>query len=88
MSKTAFSRNVYRIVQNIPAGEMLTYKQVAERADNPRAAQAVGQLMKTNTRADVPCHRVVKSDGTLGGYNHEQGTQEKERRLREERDRS
>jgi len=80
----SFKRRVYKVVKRIPEGETLTYKQVAERAGSPKAARAVGQLMKKNTRADVPCHRVVKSNGSLGGYNHERGTEEKERRLREE----
>jgi len=81
---SSFKERVYEVVKQIPKGETLTYKQVAERAGNSKAAQAVGQLMRNNTRADVPCHRVVKSDGSLGGYNHERGTEEKERRLREE----
>ncbi|MFB6225627.1 MAG: MGMT family protein, partial [Candidatus Paceibacteria bacterium] len=71
--------------KQIPAGETLTYKQVAERAGNPKAAQAVGQLMKRNTRTDVPCHRVIRSDGSLGGYNHPEGTKKKERRLEKEK---
>jgi len=81
MSSRSFSEKVYKVVKQIPEGEMLTYKHVAERAGNPKAAQAVGQLMKRNTRTDVPCHRVVRSDGTLGGYNHPKGTKEKKRRL-------
>lgn len=48
---------------------MLTYKQVAIKAGSPRAYRAVGNILHSNCNPTVPCHRVVKSDGTLGGYN-------------------
>lgn len=47
----------------------MSYKQVAERAGNPKAARVVGTIMKKNYRSDIPCHRVIKSDGTPGKYN-------------------
>lgn len=64
-----FSKKVYAVVRRIPRGKTLSYKQVATRAGNPRAARAVGTLMAKNYDPKVPCHRVVKSDGTVGGYN-------------------
>jgi O-6-methylguanine DNA methyltransferase len=64
-----FSKKVYAVVATIPKGKTLTYKQVAKRAGNPRAARAVGVLMAKNYDPKVPCHRVIRSDGTLGGYN-------------------
>ncbi|MDO8548515.1 MAG: MGMT family protein [bacterium] len=47
----------------------MTYKQVAAKAGNPFAARAVGMLMSKNYNKKIPCHRVVRSDGKLGGYN-------------------
>lgn len=47
----------------------MTYKQVAELAGSPRAYRAVGAIMKANYRPDIPCHRVVRSDGKVGDYN-------------------
>jgi len=66
---TNFRQAVYSIVKKIPKGETLTYKQVAEKIGNPRACRAVGQALKKNYSPDIPCHRVIKSDGKLGGYN-------------------
>ena len=64
-----FKQKVLEIVKNIPKGKTKTYKQVATLAGNPKAARAVGGILKTNYSPDIPCHRVVKSDGSLGGYN-------------------
>ena len=64
-----FSSRVYAVVAKIPRGRVLTYKQVAAKAGNPRAARAVGTLMAQNYDPKIPCHRVVRSDGTLGNYN-------------------
>ena len=47
----------------------MSYKEVARRAGNPNAARAVGMVMAHNYDPSVPCHRVVHSDGRLGGYN-------------------
>jgi O-6-methylguanine DNA methyltransferase len=66
---SGFSKKVYKIVKKIPKGEVLTYKQVAKRAGNPRAARAVGNILNKNHNQDIPCHRVIRSDGWLGGYN-------------------
>ncbi len=56
------------IVKRIPAGRVATYGDVAVRAGRPRAARAVGNIMRGCTRRDVPCHRVVAAGGRLGGY--------------------
>lgn len=77
-----FSAKVLAVVRKIPRGRVLTYGEVARRAGAPRGAQAVGQVLKRNHDPAVPCHRVVRSDGCLGGYNR--GPRTKERRLREE----
>lgn len=65
----SFRDAVFAVVAVIPAGTVLTYKEVAIRAGNPLAARAVGSILKTNFNPAIPCHRVVRSDGTLGGYN-------------------
>jgi methylated-DNA-[protein]-cysteine S-methyltransferase len=64
-----FAERVRVIVRAIPKGKTLTYREVATKAGNPRAARAVGAVMRANYDPTVPCHRVVKSDGTLGNYN-------------------
>jgi O-6-methylguanine DNA methyltransferase len=65
----SFTERVRGIVAKIPAGKTLTYKEVATRAGNPRAARAVGAIMRKNYDPAIPCHRVIKSDGSMGGYN-------------------
>lgn len=47
----------------------MTYKEVAIRAGNPKASRAVGMILSRNTDLAIPCHRVIRSDGRLGGYN-------------------
>jgi methylated-DNA-[protein]-cysteine S-methyltransferase len=64
----SFSDNVRDIVRKIPKGKTMTYKEVAARAGNPKAARAVGAVMRTNYDPSIPCHRVIASDGSMGGY--------------------
>jgi O-6-methylguanine DNA methyltransferase len=64
-----FKEKVFAVVKTIPAGKTLTYKQVAILAGKPRAARAVGAALATNYDPAIPCHRVIKSDGSLAGYN-------------------
>jgi O-6-methylguanine DNA methyltransferase len=66
---TPFAKEVYKVVMAIPLGEVRTYKWVATKAKRPRAAQAVGQILKRNPYPlIIPCHRVINSDNRLGGY--------------------
>ena len=65
----SFRERVLAEVRKIPSGSTRTYKEVAALSGNPRAARAVGAILKTNFDSDIPCHRVVKSDTSLGGYN-------------------
>lgn len=66
---TAFQKRVYLALLDIPCGATITYGELARRIDC-RSAQAVGQALKRNPFApEVPCHRVVAADGSLGGYN-------------------
>ena len=66
---TNFAKRVYAVVRKIPRGKVLTYKQVAIKAGKPRASRAVGILMSKNYNPKIPCHRVIRSDGGMGGYN-------------------
>ena len=80
---TSFAERVYAVVSTIPSGEVRTYRWVAEKAGKPRAYRAVGQILKRNPNlGKVPCHRVIRSDGKLGGYVR--GTAEKISKLRAE----
>lgn len=69
MSNSSFKDRVLKVVSEIPKGETLTYKEVAILAGHPGAYRAVGSLMKRNFDASIPCHRVVRSDKTVGQYN-------------------
>lgn len=81
--KASFTEKVYAVVAGIPRGKTLTYKEVARRAGRPNAYRAVGNIMHRNPDMQrVPCHRVVRSDGTPGGYAH--GTAKKIAILRKE----
>lgn len=65
---TDFATRVLMVVRRIPAGRVATYGDVAAAAGRPRAARAVGNVMRGCKRPDVPCHRVVAAAGKLGGY--------------------
>lgn len=69
MVGTAFQHSVWQILLKIPAGEVLSYGEVARRIGSPKAARAVGTACGANPiPLLVPCHRVVASDGSLGGF--------------------
>ena len=69
MLTSNFKAKVQTIVTQIPQGSVMTYKQVASKAGNPKAARAVANIMAANYDPHIPCHRVIRSDGQLGGYN-------------------
>lgn len=77
-----FTERVHEEVRKIPKGRTVTYTEIAARAGSPGAARAVGSVLRKNFNPDIPCHRVIRSDGSLGRYNR--GDTEKERILREE----
>ena len=68
MPSSDFTRRVLTVVRRIPSGRVATYGDVAAMAGRPRAARAVGNIMKTCGLRDVPCHRVIAAGGALGGY--------------------
>lgn len=74
-----FTSAVKDVVKKIPKGDTMSYGAVAKKAGNPKAARAVANIMAKNFDADVPCHRVIRSDGNLGGYNR--GGEEAKRSL-------
>jgi O-6-methylguanine DNA methyltransferase len=76
LRKESFKEIVLRIVRDIPRGKTLSYGEVAKRAGSPGAARAVGLIMAGNTDTDVPCHRVIRADGKIGGYNGLRGGKE------------
>jgi methylated-DNA-[protein]-cysteine S-methyltransferase len=82
--QTTFTRRVLKAAMEIPWGETRSYSWVARRIGEPGAARAVGQALGRNpVPLMIPCHRVIKEDGSLGGFG--QGTDWKERLLELER---
>lgn len=77
-----FKQKVFKIVKKIPRGKVLTYKEVAEKAGKPRAWRAVGNILAKNKNPTIPCHRVIRSDGEIGGYN--KGRRKKRELLKKE----
>ena len=77
-----FSEKVLSVVRRIPKGKVLTYKEVARRAGSSKAVRSVGSILKKNYNTDIPCHRVIKSDGRPGQYNR--GSLNKIRLLKKE----
>jgi O-6-methylguanine DNA methyltransferase len=68
MPVSDFTSRVLAVVRRIPPGRVATYGDVAALAGKPRAARAVGNIMRECRRVDVPCHRVIGAGGLLGGY--------------------
>jgi len=83
MEKNDFKDKVLKITANIPAGKTLSYKEVAILAGNPKACRMVGNILSKNYDPDIPCHRVIRSDGKTGGYNR--GRKKKIKLLAEEK---
>ncbi|MFH0891117.1 MAG: MGMT family protein [Candidatus Liptonbacteria bacterium] len=67
--QSQFCLRVYRATRKIPRGKVATYAQIARAIGHPRACRAVGNILNKNKNTkNIPCHRVVRSDGTPGGY--------------------
>ena len=70
MSMTnSFTQRVLHVVKSIASGKTMSYQQVAELAGNPKAYRAVGNILSKNYNAEIPCHRVIRSNGNFGNYN-------------------
>lgn len=89
MTKKSFSEKVISVVSHIKRGKTLTYREVAQRAGNEKAARAVGNILnkyyfncRRGGKKIIPCHRVIRSDGKIGGYAN--GKIEKIRLLKKE----
>jgi len=67
-AQSNFATRVLNLVRRIPPGRVATYGDIARLAGHPGAARAVGNIMRTARRPDVPYHRVIAAGGRLGGY--------------------
>lgn len=83
MQGTAFQKEVWRMIADIPRGRITTYASIAAAIGRPRALRAVGTAVGKNPYAPrVPCHRVVRADGSVGSYAY--GVKRKKELLRSE----
>jgi len=82
---TKFQVKVWKYLKTIPKGKVKTYKQVAIGINNPKSARAVANACAANPYApNIPCHRVIRSDGRLGGYSGSGGVKTKKSLLKKE----
>ncbi len=82
---TAFERRVWSELTKIPKGKTITYKELAKRVGKPLAVRAVGNAVGKNPLIEtIPCHRVIRSDGKLGGYSGKGGVKRKLELLKKE----
>ena len=82
---TNFQKMVWTELKKIPFGETRTYKEIAVAIGKPKAARAVANACGKNPYPIIiPCHRVVRSDGTIGGFTGDGGIEKKRQLLRQE----
>jgi len=82
---TKFQIKVWKYLIKIPKGKVKTYKQVAIGINRPKSARAVANACGKNPYAPkVPCHRVIRSDGSLGGFSAPGGAKAKKKLLKKE----
>ena len=82
---TEFQINVWEEIKKIPKGETKTYKDIALALKKPKSSRAVANACGKNPLLiEIPCHRVIRSDGQLGGYSGKGGINQKRKLLREE----
>lgn len=67
--KYSFKEKVFRAVRRVSKGRTATYKEIAQEAGKPKAWRAIGNILNKNFDPKIPCHRVIRSDGKIGGYN-------------------
>ena len=86
LSGTPFQLKVWNYLKKIPKGKVRTYLEVAKSIGKPKAFRAVANAIGKNPYPPkIPCHRVIKSDGSLGGYSGKGGINEKRRLLKLEK---
>ncbi len=79
---TKFQVKVWKYLKNIPKGKVVSYLDVAKAIKNPKAVRAVANAIAKNPYApEIPCHRVIRSDGSLGGYSARGGIKKKKKLL-------
>ena len=84
-SGTNFQKKVWNEIKKIPKGRTISYKQIAIAIGHPKAARAVANACGKNPNPIItPCHRVIASDGTIGGYSAEGGVNTKRALLAKE----
>ena len=82
---TKFQQRVWKFLKTIPKGKVKTYKEVAIGINKPKAVRAVANACGRNPYAPkIPCHRVIRSDGKLGGYSAPGGLKTKKKLLKKE----
>ena len=82
---TKFENKVWNSISKIPRGEVRTYKELAIQINRPKSARAVANACGKNPYpVKIPCHRVIRSDGKLGGYSSKGGTKTKKKLLKNE----
>jgi methylated-DNA-[protein]-cysteine S-methyltransferase len=82
---TEFQKSIWREIKKIKKGEVLTYKELAVKIGKPKAYRAVANAVGKNPYPiKIPCHRVIRSDGKIGGYSGIGGIKRKKELLREE----
>ena len=83
---TKFQLKVWKYIKKIPKGQIRTYTDVAKAINKPKSVRAVANAIGKNPYAPkIPCHRVIRSDGTLGGYSGRGGIKQKLKLLRSEK---
>ncbi len=79
---TEFQKKVWKEISKIPKGKTITYKELAIKIGKPNAYRAVANAVGANPLiVEIPCHRVIRNDGKLGGYSGKGGTEEKRKLL-------
>lgn len=85
LAGTEFQKKVWLAISKIPKGKVVTYKELANKIGKPLAVRAVGNAVGANPcPIDIPCHRVVRTNGELGGYSGKGGIKTKIKLLKTE----
>jgi O-6-methylguanine DNA methyltransferase len=83
---TDFQKRVWKEIDKIPYGKTVTYKEIAEKIGKPNASRAVANACARNPSPVIrPCHRVIRTDGSIGGYSASGGAKMKMKLLKKER---